>query len=263
MNKQYYFLSGIPRSGSTVLATILSQNPAIFTTPTSPLLDLILETGVRWPQLSVNQKYHHPEQLKNICAGVFDSVYKHVDQQIILDKHRSWPRYVDLVKNVTGTTPKIIITTRDIPEVLASFITIIKKSGATYVDEQLRAANKPINETTRCRLLWEKYISVPWTSFKLGYENNRDCLHLVDYKEITESPETAIQGIYEFLQLKPYKHKFESLANPQPENDDAYGIKGLHDVRPILKRVSPRPEKILGERLTEYYSSLKLEFWKN
>lgn len=262
MDKQYYFLSGVPRSGSTVLATILAQNPAIFTTPTSPLLDLILLTGENWKQVSINQKLHHPEQLKNIYHGLFNSVYKHTSQPIILDKHRAWPRNVNLIRAVTGSNPKIIMTTRDIPEVIASFISILRRSGATYIDKGLKALNRPVNDTTRCRHLWEKYISVPWTSFKYGYENHRECLHLVDYREITETPELAIDGIYKFLGLKPFKHKFNSLSNPQPENDDAYGIKGLHDVRSLLKRVSPSPDKIIGKELADYYYSLKLEFWK-
>lgn len=263
MNKRFFFLSGVPRSGSTVLSSILSQNPKIFTTPTSPLLDLLLLTGNNWGNVSAYQKNHHPDQLKNIYHGIFNSVYKHVDAPIVLDKHRAWPRHIDMIRAVTGYQPKMIITTRDVPEILASFVTILQKNGVNnYIDVELRNANKPINNTTRCRLLWEKYVSVPWTSFKIGWETNRDCLHLVDYKEVINSPDTAIKGIYDFLDIKPFAHKYNSLSNPQPENDKAYGLDGLHDVRPVLKRVSPPAEQILGEEVASYYKNLNLEFWK-
>ena len=263
MTKSFYYLSGIPRSGSTVLATIISQNPKIYTTPTSPMLDLIQLNMENWARVSAAQKLHHPDQLKNILHGIFNSTYKHVEQPIILDKHRAWPRNIQLITHITNRRPKIICTVRDIPEILASFISILERTGNSYIDKELIAANKPVTNTTRCRQLWERYVNVPWTSLKIGYENYRDCLHFVDYKEITETPEKAIDGIYKFLELKPFKHKFADLNNPQPENDESYGIKGLHDVRPVLKRVSPSADKIIGPDLVKYYRDLKLEFWKS
>ena len=263
MSKTFYYLSGIPRSGSTVLATIISQNPEIYTTPTSPMLDLIQLNMENWTIVSTAQKLHHPDQLKNILQGIYSSTYKHVEQTIILDKHRSWPRSIPLIMSITEQRPKIICTVRDISEVLASFISILERNGNSYIDKELQAANRPVNNAARCRQLCEKYIHVPWTSLKIGFETYRDCLHFVDYKEITETPEKAIDEIYKFLEVKPFKHKFADLNNPQPENDDSYGIKGLHDVRPVLKRVSPPPEKVIGPELVKHYRSLKLEFWKS
>ncbi len=46
--KNIYFLSGLPRSGSTVLAAILSQNPNIHATSTSNLLDTLVGTLKAW-----------------------------------------------------------------------------------------------------------------------------------------------------------------------------------------------------------------------
>ena len=39
--KTLYFLSGLPRSGSTLLGSILSQHSKLQATPTSPLADLL------------------------------------------------------------------------------------------------------------------------------------------------------------------------------------------------------------------------------
>ena len=40
-NKKIYFISGFPRAGNTVLASILNQNPKIKTTAHSVLPDVI------------------------------------------------------------------------------------------------------------------------------------------------------------------------------------------------------------------------------
>ena len=46
--KKIYFLSGLPRSGSTVLAALLQQHPEMHTTATSGLLDMLVGTLKAW-----------------------------------------------------------------------------------------------------------------------------------------------------------------------------------------------------------------------
>ena len=37
-NKRFYFMAGLPRSGSTLLSSILNQNPKFYSGPSSPVL---------------------------------------------------------------------------------------------------------------------------------------------------------------------------------------------------------------------------------
>ena len=263
--KKFFFLSGVPRSGSTVFATLISQNPNIHTTPTSHLLDLLLETKQTWKNVSIFQKNKHPEQYVNIERGIISGCYQHLKESIVLEKHRSWAKYGSYIQDTFQTTPKIICTTRRISEVLASFILIINKSKKiTYIDRELINSNKPINTKTRCRLLWENYISVPWKSLKIGYESHKKYMCFIDYEQIINSPEETLKKVYDFWNIDYYdQHYFDDLTNPQPENDEAYGIIGLHDVRKKLGRTSPPPEEVLGEELCKYYDDLKLEFWND
>ena len=46
--KKLYFLSGLPRSGSTVLAGILNQHPDVHASSTSGLLDMLVGTLRAW-----------------------------------------------------------------------------------------------------------------------------------------------------------------------------------------------------------------------
>ena len=41
MNKQYHFITGLPRSGSTLLVSILKQNPKFHASITDPLANLV------------------------------------------------------------------------------------------------------------------------------------------------------------------------------------------------------------------------------
>jgi sulfotransferase len=48
MQKTYHFISGLPRSGSTLLANVLAQNPRFETTATSSILGIISNIREQW-----------------------------------------------------------------------------------------------------------------------------------------------------------------------------------------------------------------------
>ena len=41
MEKTFHFISGLPRSGSSLLANVLAQNPRFCVSPTSGILDIM------------------------------------------------------------------------------------------------------------------------------------------------------------------------------------------------------------------------------
>ena len=63
--KQYYFMAGLPRSGSTLLSAILNQNPRFYSGPSSPVVPTMLsieqslsqdELFVAYPKMEFAQK---------------------------------------------------------------------------------------------------------------------------------------------------------------------------------------------------------------
>ena len=48
IDKNVHFISGMPRSGSTLLCNILNQNPRFHATGTSGVLDLLLLVRNNW-----------------------------------------------------------------------------------------------------------------------------------------------------------------------------------------------------------------------
>src|SRR4051794_4991565 len=49
--KKYCFISGLPRSGSTLLANLLAQNPRFHASATSGILDVVFGVRNHWDQL--------------------------------------------------------------------------------------------------------------------------------------------------------------------------------------------------------------------
>jgi hypothetical protein len=157
----------------------------------------------------------------------------------------------------------VVATVRRVSEVLASFSLLADRVGpANMMDHELHLANRPVNQWTRTRVLWEKYVYPSWREFKRGYENDRDCFYLVDYSQLVGNPLNTARGVYTYLGLNPVTTVTSGLVNPSPENDAVYGIPGLHDVREKLERTSPPPEEVLGEEVCRFWDDKQLEFWR-
>lgn len=258
---EFRFLAGLPRSGSTVLATLLSQHPDLYTSRTSILLNLL--QSVQGFHLGESPYFERGcEQQLNIQRGILHGFYQHVSEPCVLEKDRGWAANCRLIEALTGERPRIVATTRRISEVIASFSLLADKVGPTNkMDDELHLVNRPVNQWTRSRILWEKYIYHTWRDFKRGYENNPDCFLLVDYDDVVSKPKETVAVIYTYFDLESWTPSTSGLINPSPENDAVYGIKGLHDVRPKLERTSPPPEEVLGEEVCRFWDEKNLEFW--
>jgi sulfotransferase len=265
IEKNFYFMAGIPRSGSTLLLSILNQNPAIYGTPTSPLIDLLVLNEHAWRNCQSVIANPVEEQLENISESIINGCWKHIPQNIIIDKHRAWCRNLQAVEKIFKKKPKIIVTVRDIPSTIASFIQLNRKSkqSPSYLDRILFSKNLPLNDESRAEIIWNEFIFDPWSSFRTGYETDKSCLLLVDYDDLMNNKESVIEKVYQFLGLPVYKHDFENIESKTKDDDLlAWGFEDLHTIRPKLEKTAKDPREILGEPIYNKYNNMNLEFWK-
>ena len=262
--KQLFFISGLPRSLSTTLCAILSQNSSITVTPTSPMLDLLCYTNEAFEKLNEKYTYDYKTVSANIYKGIVENFYKHFETPIVIDKHRGHPRNVNPLKMFVLPNPKIVCTVRPIPDVIASYIKLIETNKQTdnFIDNDLRQKNMHINTSNRAKILWENYISDPYQSMVFGLKNHREHLHIVEYDAFIKSPKEELSKIYKFFDLPLYeKHQFENIHNAcAEEKDAAWGLENLHKIRPKLEKTSTPAKDILGSFLADYYSQYNLVY---
>lgn len=237
MNK-IYFLSGLPRSGSTLLTNILAQNPVLSVTPTSGLIDLlgaILVTADSNPTLTDWPK----ERLLSILKAVIATEYN--DGNICyIDKSRGWirPGVIETMEEVLGYRPKIIATVRPIPDCVTSLITI---SNALNVEEFVKQS--PLMD----------HLKYSYDAIKAGFAKYPESIHFVEYDNLVSAPQEEIAKIYKFLELPDFNHDFNNIENIVKEDDEArWGIKDLHTVRPTIQKVSKPAIEVLGPTLFEF-----------
>lgn len=152
--KKVFYLSGIARSGSTLLGSILNQNPEVHVTPTSPLLDYLCLNEQTLSALKHQYTFDNVSCVKNTSKAIHDSFYNHINKSIIIDKHRGWPRNINITRDITGVEPKVICTYRPIAENICSFIKLADNDPNNFIDNELKKSNKEINNINRAMLIW-------------------------------------------------------------------------------------------------------------
>jgi sulfotransferase len=264
MNHELVMLSGLPRSGSTVLTSLLNQHPKLYATTTSPVLGMVLNFYNNWePQTQTMVEDKNEQQRKDMVSAMIRAAHSYLNKPIIIDKNRGWPKSGKLLSELLGKQPKMICTVRNIPDILASFITLANKDLDTFIDKQLKESGFVINNTNRCRLLWNSgVVGQSWQAFKSGWNFNKNNMLIIEYEDIVSKPIVVMRQIEEYLEIEHFEYDINNLK-PMEEKDEFHGIKGLHDIRPVVKKTSKPPEEIIGKELTQYYNDMKLDFWHN
>jgi len=260
---RFAFLSGLPRTGSTVLGTLLSQHPDLHPTRTSCVRELINYTMKYSLGESPYFDAKDPQSPAwGIAKGILYGAYENVKEEIVVEKDRGWSGDVPLIQRITGSQPQILSPVRSIPEIIASFVLLSQKIGKqSKIEDEIRLAGRESSPWTLSRVIWEKYVHSSWRMFKTGYENNPECFLLLEYDDIVSKPKETMGLICTYLDVEPWVPTVSGLVNPNKENDSVYGMPGLHDVKPELKRTSPPAWEVLGEECYDFWASKNLEFW--
>lgn len=268
--KTYYFMSGLPRSGSTLLSSLLNQNPKIYSGPSSPVVPtmIALENSLANDELYL--AYPKQAQAAKIISSVLENWYSDVNKSIIIDKNRSWVNRLHYIPGYFGIEAKVICPVRDIKEVLASFIAMHRRNLYTgngkinFLDEMLIKSNIPLNDDNRCEFLASPMgiLGQSYNGLKQALvEGRQKSLHFVEYHDLLNEPEKTMNDIYDFLGLEYFQHDFGKIDNLHRENDaEVYGMADMHDVRPTLSHSGIRPEELLSPRVLEQCQNI--EFWR-
>lgn len=269
--KKYYFMAGLPRSGSTLLSSLLNQNPRFYSGPSSPVVAtmLALENSLANDELYL--AYPKPEQATQIISNVLPIFYSDIDKPVIFDKNRSWVDRPHYITGYFGIQPKILYPVRNIDEILTSFISMYHRNPykgegkISFLDEMLIKSNIPLSDDARCEFLASPMgiLGQSYNGLKSIFEKGQqNILHIIEYDDLINNPKETMEKIYDFLNEKYFDHNFESIENIHREKDqEIYGLADMHEVRSKLDKISADPKDILSEKILEQCKDT--EFWRN
>lgn len=247
-------LTGFPRSGSTLLMSILDQNP-IFESGDNSELGQLLSVSVNFIQQNI---FHFQLDNRDVEKCFIDycnaGANAWVDSicpkdKIFIDKSRHWTNFLDLYFKIIKDT-KVIFILRDLRGIVNSYEK--KRCESIYYNkesEQHFVTNESIILQRACQVLRVNYIESAILSSKILRETNasyKDNVYFCRYEDLTKDPNQELNKIYSFLDLPNFSHNFEDIKQ-KSFNDNPYLPWGDHKIKNKVEYKEPNYEFLDGQ----------------
>lgn len=170
------------------------------------------------------QMLNKPGLKDKFISNLPDIFYEDANGYII-DKCRSWtmPANLNLIHKYITKTPKIIVMTRPIIEIVESFVSLRKINGWINPEKGLLdKGSEPIMRSL--------------AGVNYAKEINTGQFLFVEYQDLLDNTEATLNRIYDFCGWEHFKHNLKDIKNLTPEADGAISLVGLHDIRPEISK---------------------------
>jgi sulfotransferase len=225
-------ITGLPRSGSTLLCNILNQNPRFWATSTSALPRLCSVIVGAWSTSleikgDLNNDRKETENRLHRSLKAFCDAWHHRDddREVIFDKSRGWAHHLLMLRKIYPES-KIIVTIRDLREVYASIEKQHRKNP--LFDE----ANTPIAKTImgRAQAMFANngIVGGPLNGI-YDIINRQIPVSFIQYEKLVDRPEAGMKELYNYLEEEHFEHNFDDIQNTAIDPDAFYLNKFPHD----------------------------------
>lgn len=239
MNKSFFFLGGLPRTGSTLLSSLLAQNSNIHAEGDSILSELLWKSYLACLNDDKSDWNEHilasKNQLRviNYMKTIPSVYYSDISKKYILDKSKGWANEmnVKLIKIFITPNPKFIILIRPVEEIVSSLIQIKAKNNIEkekWFDELFDEGKNPL--------------MFPIEGVRNAIKNNNGEYLFIKYDELLSNTEQILKKIYSFCEIEYFEHDIQNIVKPFEQDDSQYKLLGLHEVR---KNISKRKHDII------------------
>jgi len=260
MPSNLHFISGLPRSGSTLLSAILRQNPRFRAGISSPLASIISAAQTAFsPRNEFHEQMSDAARLR-VLRGIFLNYYgESLDNNIVFDTNRGWSGKMSLIDRLFPEAV-IICCVRNVVWILDSIERLHQRNN--LAPPKMFGFDAQDNIFSRVnRLMSEKgVVGAPFNTLRQAYFGVQyGNLILVTYESLAIRPEATISRIYDLLGEEAYDHDFDSVNHDEERFDRQIGLNGLHTVR---SQVSYQPRDcVLPPELQDRFTNSA--FWLN
>lgn len=232
MRHGIHFISGLPRSGSTLLAALLRQNPRFHANMTSPVGAIYLAMQGALSRKNEASVFIDEGQKRALLEGVFRNYYHAIgEEKLVFDTNRLWCSKMPQL-GAHFSNAKVICCVRHISWIMDSIERLERRnvfdlSGIFGYDAGTTVYNR-INRLAQSDGMVGFALDCLREAYFGGYA---DRLMLVTYEALTRDPAGTLAHIYDYIGEVPFAHDFDNVAYEADEFDASLGSPGLHTVR--------------------------------
>jgi sulfotransferase len=259
MQNGIHFISGLPRSGSTLLAAILRQNPRFHANMTSPVGAMYTALEAAMSRRNETAIFIDAVQRRDVLKGLFENYYRAIQKEkLVFDTNRIWcaklPALTQLYPNA-----RVVCCVRDVAWIMDSIERLVRKNAfelsGMFGFEPGSTVYTRVNRIATS----DGMVGYALDALKDGFFGEQASrLILVEYQALARAPKATLDHLYDLLGEPPFEHDLDNVEYEADQFDLWLGTPGLHTVRRKVEWIER--QTVLPPELFQRYSNDM--FWR-
>lgn len=237
MSRTIHFISGLPRSGSTLLAALLRQNPRFHAGMSGPLGGMFATMLGEMSGRNEFAMFISDAQRQRVLQGLFDTFYEDVPEDVVFDTNRSWCTRLPAIRQILPDS-RVIACVRHLGWIVDSIERLVRKNAFSPSSIFNYTPGGTVYTRANGVTGSDGMVGYAYDALKEAfYGEGTDRLMLVQYETLVTDPAGVMAVIYNFLGEPAFTHDFEHVSYDAEAFDQRVGMPGLHTVRSRVRAV--------------------------
>lgn len=257
MQQTIHFISGLPRSGSTLLAALLRQSPTFRASVQTPLADLVAST-VRLLSVHESAMFVSNEQRHRVVEAIVTAYYREdraANPAVVFDSNRAWAALLPTIATVFPGS-RLICCVRNPAWIVDSMERLVQRNPLLSP----RIFSETGNVYTRAEAFSKHTLGNAIAGFKQAWcSEYADRLIVLRYDSLAAKPRQVMSQLYRLLSCTEPVHDFSHVEYDEPEFDARLGLPGLHRVSGPVEfrtRATILPAELFRQHDNEFWSGV-------
>jgi sulfotransferase len=251
-----HFISGLPRSGSTLLAALLRQNPAFRASMSTPLWEMF--TGLLQRMNFSEGRVPIPdEQRQRILRSLVESYHGDLPARTVaFDTHRGWTASLPAIAELFPEA-RVLCCVRSPAWILDSVEQLVARHPFRISKMFDPRGGANIYQRVEAMMMKDGFVGMPMANLRQAwFSAQAHRVIAIRYDSLANEPAAVMSGLYQALGCEDFAHDFERVEYEEDELDARINMPGLHRV---TGRVEPRKRQTVLP--PELFKQADVSFW--
>jgi sulfotransferase len=229
---RFHFISGLPRSGSTLLSAVLGQNPRFSAGMSGPVAGLFATLLTEMSGRNEFSVFIDDAQRRRVLDGVITNYYADHPEEVIFDTNRAWCARMGVLKDLYPQS-RVIACVRHMPWVIDSIERLVQRNTFQPSSIFSYATGSTVYTRSDGLAKGDGMVGYAYNALREAFFGEyAEQLMLVQEETLVSDPAKAMAAIYDFIGEPAFEHDFEHVEYDAEAFDKKTGTPGLHTVRP-------------------------------
>lgn len=233
MDNGIHFISGLPRSGSTLLSALLRQNPRVHASMTSPVGGLVAGLMRLMSQENEGAVFIEEDQRARIMKACVEAYYADIHpDKLVIDTNRGWTTRLAALARLYPKA-KVICCVRNPAWVLDSVERLVRRNNLEPSGIFRFDPGGTVYSRAEGLMGAGGMIGFALSGLRQAvYDECNDRLLLVRYESLTRETQKTLAAIYDFIGEPVFEHDPDNIEQDFDALmfDARIGAPGLHAV---------------------------------